>query len=53
VDGLRSGGAHGARVPLDLKSNVEERNDDGERANHLREITPVLKRHTPNENKIS
>jgi hypothetical protein len=36
---------NGARVSLDLKSNVEQRNDDRDRANYLCEITPVLKRH--------
>jgi hypothetical protein len=49
----RSGGANGAGVPLDLKPNVDERNYDGERADHLRDITPVLKVHRSNETEIT
>ena len=49
----RSGGANGVGVPLDLKSNVDERNDDGQCANHLRDITPVLKVHRSNETEIT
>lgn len=49
----RSGGANGADVPLDLKSNLDERNDDGERDDHLRDITPVLKAHRSDETEIT
>ena len=53
VDCLGRGRANGARIPLDLKTNIEERNDNSDRANHLCEVTPVLKGHRPNEIEIS